>query len=317
MGHQDAFANVLVSARGAPPDKSTSQGTAAYGALRSNGTRQLNSPLVLVHDDGAASVEYAGAVRALVGRFSGTTKPYADLVALGGSDSSVPRAWSVPGAKDAAFTPTSTALDLHGALGPDFDIDCARFAAGDIDGDGRDETVAVFGHAICGAPVSKLAVGRAEADQITFDVRALAVPGDADRAVITLSDLDGDGSDDLALARRGSAAVFWGGASGLAEVPSLVKLPAKEQVVGMTPIARSGQARGASRIAVLTDASVIALSADAYRKLDVTSLISKIDAQALRSADVDGDGLGDLLLSTVDGLDVRLGVPAPPLGGTR
>jgi hypothetical protein len=311
MSHPGAFADVLVSTRSADL-------TASYGVLDANGTRELNSPFLLATDATNPGNEYSAAKQALVGRFSPISNLRDDLIVIGQSPANVPRAWWVPGADDAAFAPTATGQDLRVAFGSQFELGCARFVAGDIDGDDRSEVVAVFGRALCGSqPSTKVAVGRpTAAGHLDFKAQELAIPDGPDGSLVTLCDLDGDGSADLVIARQGSAAVFRGGPSGLASTGAFVDLPRAEQVLGMMTIARSKAHRGANRVAVLTGASLLALSSDPLGRLQPTHLAA-VSARSLRSADVDDDGLGDMLLTGVDGMDVLLTVPAAPLGGRR
>ena len=107
------------------------------------------------------------------------------------------------------------------------------------------------------------------------------------------------------LARSGSVAIYRGGPQGLAKEASFVDLPAGERVLDVTPIARSRGGRGARRVAVLTeDSSVFAVTAD-----EPVETLASVRADRLRSADVDGDGLGDLVLTGSGGIEVLLDDP--------
>lgn len=288
----DPYQDVVVTTRNVDD-------VSAVAALFADGARAFSSPYF-------AESSRSLTRRALTGRFSASNQPMDDLVLFGASSSNQPRAWWIPGAKDAAFVATLDGHDLRVEL-PDFDLNCARFAAGDIDADHVEEVVIVYG---CGATTAtRWAVGRVSEDgNLQFKTEDLAIAPDEGRTEIALADLNGDGPDDLLIARAGILEVAWGGEGGLAMPVSFTSLP-DEQVRAAVAISRSGSSGGAERVAILTDASVVVLAQDG----SATTLDSH-GAHNLRSADVDGDGLGDLLLSTESGIEILLSIPAPPLG---
>jgi len=88
---------------------------------------------------------------------------------------------------------------------------------------------------------------------------------------------------------------------------------ALDDVVDVLFFARSAGATGPGRVGVLTSSSVVVLDSEGTQR----GASAPDDARLLRSADVNGDGLGDLLLVTESGVEVLLATPAAPLGNER
>ncbi len=223
----------------------------------------------------------------------------------------MPRAWLVPAPEGGTFTPPAYGQDLADALVPSFTLDCMRPSAGDVDADGRDEVVLLFGGAVCGdATTTWLAVGREVEGELDFTVSEVGLPSGG--AATTLADLDGDGAADLVVALRGGVSVFWGGADGLASLAASVSHRDDGAVIDLVRVARSPGASGPWRASFLTEGGTVSVIAfDGALSVDD---VPAATGDHLRSADVDGDGLGDLILTGPDAIEVWLADPAPPLG---
>jgi hypothetical protein len=293
----NGFDDVVLSTR-------TTDGELAVGVLFANGTQALSSPYF-------AESANARAEHALSGRFGNGENEYDDLLLFGSLAG--PRAWWVPGAEDAAFAPTPTGQELgSGFDDPSLYFDCVRFSVGDVEGDGRDEAVGLWGEAVCaGAVPTRLALGHVSSSgRLRFEAQPFTLADGPSGARIALADVDGDGSDDLVVARSGRVEIAPGGPSGLGPAALWAALPLGEQVLDVVAVARSPSATGPGRFAVLTDSSVLVLSTEGTAQHAMT------DARAMRSADVDGDGLGDILVLADTGTYVLLTAAAPRLGGT-
>lgn len=292
----DSYEDVTVAAR-------TRADEVALGVLYATGTRELVSPFLARSGVGIAQ-------RALRGRFSGAA--FDDLVLLGSPPGLGPQAWWVAASEDAAFSPIESGVDLRRALGDDgLDLDCARAAAGDLQGDGRDEIVLVLGRAVCdSASVTRVAVGSVEDGELTFAISDLQIPEGPGGVAITVTDLGGDGAAELLIARQGSLWQAHAKSSGFAAPTQLAALPEGETVLGLVPVSLVGDARSPSRAAVLTAGHVVVMSADGP-----PSTVPSRGARGLVSADLDGDGLGDLLLLGELGVEPLHTRPAAPLGG--
>ncbi len=299
-GVTDAFTDVLAGQR-------TASGARSLGVLHANAGGSLSSSVLLQH---GVQYTYSHGAHALVGRFAEADSPAPDVAFVGESDSGEPRLWWLPGAEGALFTQTGEHVLLRDQLGSDFDLACAQFFVADVDGDAQDELVALTGGAPCGDAALTLWIGRVSGVTMQFTQR-LAVAGGAG-ATLTVADLDDDQSQDVVIAAGPHVQIFWGGELGLTPNATLVPLQDGEQPVALTTIARAPRATGADRIALLTSDSLSLLGADL-----VLVPAQKVTGSALASADVNDDGLGDLLVRTDQGLDVWLNVAAPPLGDRR
>jgi len=297
-GPFDDYEDVWITARSAGD-------VVNVGFLQADANGDLSSSLAL---QAGENEDYSAGHDVLLGRFYPGALPSNDAVFVGVSASGVARIWWLPGAEDAALTPTGEHQRLDDELGDDFDLACSRFASGDVEGDGQDEVVVAFGGALCGAGTDlSLAVGRVVDAKLRLERAATNI--EATSAALVVHDLDGDGASEVVIATPGAAHLFDG--TDPARTPTVVGLPTSETILDATAFARSAGSVGPGRIAILTDASLCTIDSTLVAKCRP----EPIQATRVVSADLDRDGLGDLLLQTAAGVVTFLTVPAEPLGG--
>lgn len=295
-GEVDRFEDVWVMTR-------TSSGTTNFGLLHSDAVGQLTSAFGL---QTSFYDEYSAGRAALVGALSGPAPTLPDALFLGESDSGEPRLWWAMGAEGAALTPTGRHLMLREVLGHAFSLACSRLTLGDLEGEGQAELVVAFGDGICGTGAIELAVGRMIDGELVLERVGPQFEGEG--GVLVVTDLDGEQGDEVIIATTGRAHVLRD-LSGPGDASQAFTLPDGERPLDATIIARSPGATGPRRVALLTSASLLLLDGSSPTHL------ASVTAEAVRSADLDRDGLGDLLLQTPRGVEPWLATPAEPLGG--
>lgn len=212
----DLITDLLVTS-GSFPDAETHSVALLYG----NSERRLLAPFFL-RGEARFDVPYA----AVAGNFcrhcpgGGDCEDATDLVSVARSRTLVAagtvraRGWIVPGDPSGGPAALSAELAVSGDYpgSPGFDVTCARFLAGDLDGDGYDELIGYDGVFGCAAP------SRRAASQLA--ITRLALPqsrcgGDADTSLMPLSgsfltasdgdliDLDADGDLDVVIGFNG------------------------------------------------------------------------------------------------------------------
>lgn len=114
----------------------------------------------------------------------------------------------------------------------------------------------------------------------------------------------------MIIAQPGRAALLLG-ESGLDGEPIVAAMPDAGDILDITPIARSSGGVGPGRAAVLTPGWVSLINFDGDLVIKATEGTA---GELMRSADVNRDGLGDLIITGPDGIEVLFAVPEPPLG---
>ncbi len=283
---------------------------AIYSHLYATADRQLNAPLVLPDYRGGFDISPGRA--AVPGRFTTDETPNGGAILFGARTGAYPRAWWGSAATGGGYV-LSESTNLALALGEDFDVDCATFASGDVDGDGLDEVVVLFGAAVCaGAAETRLAIGRVEAGRVRFDVPDVDLYGAEPGSLVAVANLDGEGGAEVVVVGLGEALVLGADAALDVVVVEAVALPAAEPAWARD-LATFSPAVGTAReeIAILTAGSIVTLH---DRGGVGFSTGPDFAGDHVRSADVNRDGLPDLLSAGAAGLQVFWSVPAAPLG---
>lgn len=275
----------------------------SFGVLSSNGGARLTSPYVLPRN---------GTARVVVpGRFfeASSGGDGSGLLALGVAEEEIPTAWPLPLAGRAQFAGGGVSIFLRAKISPAFELGCSRFAAADFDGDARDEVAVVFGEGLCGWGPVFLTRGE------FWDGPSFTTPrplGDARVIELASGDLDGDSHSDLALVEQAGVRVFWGSAAWHESASTGAPLPSAGPARAATVMSvRAPRAGG--RLAVAVGDSVWLLSVDPQRTLDWVNLTDD-RYDLLSAADVDGDGLDDLVATRDAKLAALITQPLPPLG---
>lgn len=250
------------------------RGTAVLGAAN----RALEAPLILQADNRIDEPHRVllGALRP--GR--GT-----EAVAIAEDANGRGRHWLVsPFADPVASAPTG--LLPEGVSG-----ECGAWRVGDVDGDGFDEIVGAT-RAVAGCGDSVLVMLDAslafESPGSPMSRREWSLAEGA--RSLALDDLDGDGAADVALLGAGDLEVRWG-----PDFDQIARLPAPPGALALTAI-RADVDPG-QELAVLGAGSLTIVDFRADRRLAVRAPAGAPSGEAVTAADVDGDGLEDLLVS--------------------
>ena len=181
------------------------------------------------------------------------------------------------------------------------------WTAGDIDGDGIDELVAIDGSTACPD-----ATGTGEWF-VVREVDGAATPAvhtapnlGAARAAL-LHDLDHDGNVDLAVATTHAVEILWGPLEGSAN-PERDAFSMTSGATSLAVIQLDGDAQ--AELAVAGQNGVDLLDLDGPRTRHLTRLDKRLDAslpRLVRTADVNRDGVDDLLVAGAKGVSVWLG----------
>lgn len=302
--------------------------------------RRMVSPYIMVGEN----VNVAGGVHGSVGiagRFL-TNSDQRDVVVIGAgnprSADPVPRLWLAPGTEGVQLqSPAYSWKPWEGILGDDTcSPSNALLASIDVDGDGIDEFVAVDQADTCSntaagsSPAPRMVIGRisSEPDFELTEVGVLA----SNRVPYQLAvvDLDADGNPDVVLSYAGEYAVsdgslatgagvvvYWGDGNTLSPTASssLVLPAGVEHLVNAVPV--HADADPALELAVLTDQGVYVCELDQARRFSTACRQlpgipglrrSKDGAEQLRIADVNRDGLDDLVIGRAGQVDVYVAV---------
>jgi len=281
---------------------------AIYSHLYATADRQLNAPLVLPDYRGGFDVS-PGRV-AVSGRFTPQETGEGGAIFFGARPGAYPRAWWGSAATSGGYV-LSESTNLTHALGEDFDLDCARIVAGDVDGDELDEVVMLFGGDICqSGDAMRLAVGKVESERVLFDIADWTVAGSTNDARVAVADLDGDDVGEVVVVRAGEALVLRADALPHVAAAATVVLPLSDSPAD---VATFRPAVGAAReeIAILTPGAITLLHGrDGFD----WSAGPAATGGRIRSADVNRDGLPDLVTAGESGARVFWAAPAGPLG---
>lgn len=262
-----------------------------------------------------------------VGKFDGDE--ISDIVAI-----APPRVWFVKGAGGAQFNAQDARhKEIDELVAGGFMTHCAIWASGDLDGDGRDEVVAVDGSSRCGfggGLTSSLLQARLLGDELETLVTSLgdepSSPSDLD-----LADLDGDGGPELILTfagdpglaagdgtntiPRAGVLVFWNRDGGLDLLaPSVLPfIPDVFLVHGVAALNADDDPR--LELAVLTDRGVYLAKLDENGAFLPVSdpVIQAVGGGRIEAADVNADGLDDLLFQDASGLGLHVFLAVPNL----
>lgn len=294
-------------------------GTAGLGVLSSSGGEQLASPYVLYHSAASALPQHGTPRFVLEGRFFSPSSAGdgRGLVAFGETASGLPLAWPLPVRGNAQFTPSSSGVLLRSKIAPEFQLGCARFVAGDFDGDGRDEAAGVFGSALCADAAPGEQPGRLlSADFAALPSFALREHPLAVGPLVALAsaDLDGDARRDLVLVEADRVRVLWGGPAWLDGEAADVPLPPAAGAARAAAAVGAREADARRGLAIAAAQGIWLLTADAQHFVQLAP-VADLVLERVEAADVDGDGLEDLI--GISGLDLMTfrARPAPALGG--
>lgn len=291
-------------------------GASGFGVLYSDGGQRLASPYALYHHSGSKAPKQGAPQSVLFGGFFGRGKKSSDLglLVFGETTGAGPLLWPLALRAHAQFQPVANSVLLRSQIASDFTLDCARFAAGDFDGDGRDEVAGVFGPVLCGGgapgegPVGVVLGSFEGSADFTMRKGSLA---SKPLVLLTTADLDGDSLSDVVLLEAARVRVLWGDADWLEGAPADVELP--ELAVAASPLGvRAGGTR--ARLVIGTEQGLWTLSADRQRHLELVR-VADGSFDALYGADVDGDGLDDLVALAETELATLRTLPSPTLGG--
>ncbi len=223
--------------------------------------------------------------RLAIGRLFGGAEP--DWIATAGSTVGT-RLWLVAGAPGAAYrTEQSSVLATSAVPGlaagePDV------VAAADVDGDGRDELLCLSGDD--GPMLTTIRVS-GPVDDPVLSPTSTALQGDGPARRLALADVDRDGADDLLIIADQRVALHGGGGGEFAPVP--LEAAATDAIV----IDADGDAT--RELVLLRDGEVVIAdpaAAPAMALEERATGIAVPGAVRLLGADIDGDGLSDLVL---------------------
>ena len=316
--------------------------------LQGDSSRRMLSPMFLVNGDGNAEQP----IGALFGHFlaeEGEVQQARDLVAI--SSNSVPGSGEIPTSNPQLWL--LSGIDGSGALQvpiepvavlpsslDSFDYTCALWAAGDLDpldDDGLDEVVGIDRSVGCRdsdgvAQPSRMIVANpadlAREDNVATEIPAFTL-GDsyAFARSLVLRDLDRDGRQDVLVGFAGlngdktAVVAFWNQDGAFSsDNQTTFQAPNNGAVVDTVPVQMLGD--GTPEVLILTSDGVYAARLDPqtrqYQALDTPVLALRSGAVGedgrMRVADVDGDGLDDLVLILGGDVQVALQGSRAPLG---
>lgn len=253
----------------------------------------------------------------------------------------------IEGAGGAKFYASGVTRLTAPSLFTDFEIGCVVWAAVDLDGDGRQEVVGVdrsdhcFGRGV--SPRPRLLVARltGSAREIGVDARIhdLSALGLTAPSQATLADVDADGQPDLVVTFTGErfdptnpaperapagsgVAIFWNANGTLdpgARAPTVLPALPDSSVV-LSAVALNADLDRRLEIALSSLAGVWMVDQDdagAFAVLGDAPVIDLRGAARMAAADLNGDGLSDLIFATRESVHVSLAIPHDEaIGGT-
>ena len=300
-------ANVIVVDHPVDPK----QVTTSISVLAGTGDRNPLALFGLTHPKVATGIPFG----VLPGAF---TKPgNVDVVAVaadiqGGEPTKLFRLWLAKAGAAAGTKPTLASVVDGPALPDDASLVVQTetrsgiallMAAGDVDGDGTPEIVAVTPKSVIGDGAnSQLVVAKARSDDKAFDVStpiALGVAASPE-AQLELVDVDRDGALDVVLLSGAHDAsklvVYWNdGHGGFDAQRSNVLSRTGDVPRGFTFV--NVDAKTAPALAYVTAQSVVLSRLDARTVGAQDAIDSPKDATGIIAADVDGDGVDDLAVA--------------------
>jgi hypothetical protein len=293
MGHCDATMDLALSRK--------SDATVGFVILEGSARRAMYAPLVLGIE---GKVDRPLAV--LLARGGDQEPPW--LMALGARDAEASFLYAAPdvleeGSIRTTPKPFLSAVCSHGPLESAF-----VWTPADVDGDGAEEAIGVEGGCDSSDPArdtARLVIVKASG---SFEERtlpgALAKLGD-----LLVHDLDGDTFPDLVLAGHYGVRIWWGGTDVWSGDPTELSLLGARSLAVLDADAQPGQ-----ELAVLAGDRIHILTFAGRSEIELSSTTVSATAERIRVADVDGDGVDDLVVSDPERLQVLLGVPHRSIG---
>jgi hypothetical protein len=316
--------------------------------LQGNSQRRLLSPFALQEEVSPGQSELDVPTGLVVGNFAevaGAASNPRDIVAVATTlygpeiDTTVvtnePHIWLCPGEGSSGGLSATQRRRFTAPDAGTFEVGCAEWAAGDIDGDGWDDFVGIDGalrcHGFGASPPPRLAFATLGGSAETTPELMVTDIGSDFTAVaeLHLADLDADGDLDLLALFAGEArvlpgesgpaagssvAVFWNQDGALAaDTPSWFQVPG---AYIYSVAAMSLSASVSPEVVVMADGAIywVALDGATATYGEPVVLVEQNADGRMAVGDVNGDGLFDLAWTEGFDVHVALGQAAPPLG---
>jgi hypothetical protein len=293
MGECDATMDLALSRE--------SDATVGFVILEGSARRAMYAPLVLGIE---GKVDRPLAV--LLARGGDQEPPW--LMALGARDAEASFLHAAPDILEEGSIRTTPKPFLSALCSDGSPESAFVWTPADIDGDGAEEAIGVEGGCESSDPArdtTRLVIVKASG---SFEERtlpgALATLGD-----LLVHDLDGDTFPDLVLAAEYGVRIWWGGTGVWSGDPTELSLLGARSLAVLDADAQPGQ-----ELAVLAGDQIHILAFAGRSEIELSSTTVSSTAERIRVADVNGDGVDDVVVSDPERLQVLLGVPHRSIG---